>query len=98
MLRGRQRPTRSRAGGVVRGIDLPVFGKGSRPAGGGVSEVPSGVETGTGSEIVRRRFPCHDVSLSTPAVVRARLSRGGNESSIVGVVVRMVMFEVIQTT
>src|SRR5260221_57208 len=47
MLRGRQRPTRSRAGGVVRGIDLPVFGKGSRPAGGGVSEVPFGGETGT---------------------------------------------------
>jgi hypothetical protein len=37
---------------VLLGVLIfPVFGKGSRPASGGVSEVPSRVETGTEPEI-----------------------------------------------
>src|SRR6266404_8863398 len=90
MLRGRQRPARSRAGGVVRGIDLPIFGKSARPASCRISEVSSGVETGAESEIEPRRFPPNNLSLLPPATDRTRQSRGGDESSVGGVAERRV--------
>jgi hypothetical protein len=62
----------SRAGGVTRGDDFPVFGTGARPAGGRACEVSFGLETGVKLEVERRRFSSDDLGLFSSTIDRTR--------------------------